>query len=477
MEEITMLKPLFKGVIFLMLLGIMFGGCGENEPTKPEMAQVPVETIIMAGPADGETMVWGATATFTWKGEVYPGDIIAFEYTFVSIVAGDTTTVTASALQRSISYSDLGEGSYSFSVAATAVADQDTVVDSTPAIRSFTVIAAENTPPSVTITDGPKEKSFAATNADVFLSWAGTPQSGRKLSGYAFRLNGNTEGTWSDVSLVYTNTAFYNLANAKYTFQIKAVDNAGQETIVERKFEVKDPDVLFAIEPGLTAIDVAYWHTNALRDFSYEDYYVADAASFIAKLDANVYSTVVWAWKNGYSATLDSANFSDVTVAGTVAKAVYDYEQAGGHLWIAGSEVMWGLDDVGAVVSGASAFATQLLHCDSYDEGDHNFQGANSAGVGSYNSIIVDGNATFNWCDQVNPTADAETILTFSSGDFIDQPAAIRYPAGAANPGDVKVVFFGFYITDSTQPAACKTSDIYELATTILTDLGENEDW
>jgi len=476
-----MYKQNIKNVaLCIVILSLTFWAinCGKDEPTRPQLFQIPLETIITAGPSDGENLVWGATATFTWKGEVYPGDIFTFEYTFTSIVGGDTTVVTAQSLQRSISYSDLQQGEYQFSVAAMASADDDTLLDDSPATRSFAVIVAEQAPPSVEIISGPKEKSFAATNADIFFSWQGMAQAGREMDAYSYRLNvDGVDGEWSDWAKPFVNTAYNNLANGKYTFQVKARDNAGQESTTERQFQVKNPDILFAIEGALSSDDLKYWHDNVLKDFAYEDYTVSDAASFNAKLDANVYSTVVWAWKNDYSAVLDSANFSDITSAGTVAEALYNYEQAGGHLWIMGSEIMWGLDDMGAIVSGESAFATQVLHCASYNEDDANFQGANSVGVGNYNSIVVDGNATFPWCDQIDPTADAETILVFASGAFAGQSTAVRYPAGAANPGEVKVIFCGFYITDSTQPAAVKTTDVYQLATTIFDDFGENLDW
>ena len=466
--------------LYLVIFSLAFWAinCGKDEPTRPQLSPEPLETIITAGPTDGENLVWGATATFTWKGKVYPGDIFNFEYIFTSIVSGDTTADTTQALQRTISYSDLEQGEYQFSVAAIAIAEEDTLTDESPAIRYFSVAEAEQAPPSVEITSGPKEKSFAATNADIFFSWQGTPQAGREIDAYSYRLNvDGVEGTWSDWAKPHVNTAYNNLTNGKYIFEVKARDNAGQESTVDRQFHVKNPDVLFAIENALTSDDLKYWHENVFKDFAYEDYRVSDVASFVAKLDANVYSTVVWVWKNDYSVVLDSANFSDVTSAGTVAEAMYNYEKAGGHLWILGSEIMWGLDDMGAIVVGESAFATQVLHCASYNEDDANFQGANSIGIGSYNSIVVDGNATFAWCDQIDPTSDAETILTFSSGAFEGQSTAVRYPAGAVNPGEVKVIFCGFYITDSSQPAAVKSTDIYQLATTIFNDFGENLDW
>ena len=164
-----------------------------------------------------------------------------------------------------------------------------------------------------------------------------------------------------------------------------------------------------------------------------------------------------------------------------VAEALNNYVNAGGHLWISGGEILYNLggNTWPGVTYEDGSFVKEVLHVLASDEGSNNFQGGVTTGLAGYNSIIVDGNATFTWCDRVDPVpGESETILTFDTPDldFQGQSAAIRFPAGADEPGETMVVYFGFYLSTSDNLAAVKTSDIYNLATTILTDFGENED-
>lgn len=470
-------------IVFAVSLVFLLTWCAENEPLAPADPEQPIETILTAGPDEGATLAFNSTATFTWDGTVSPGYITAFTYTFVNTGTGDTIH-SATDLQKSFSASGLATGAYSFSVYAHGLDDETELMDESPVVRNFTVGTADANAPVVTILQGPKANSYAATGASMFFEWEATdPSVGGSIVSYQYALADSSVDqanlTWSEATLVTSQKSYYNLPNATYRFWVKATDISGAEGIATRDFVVKEPDILFAIESAMTTADIEFWHENALRDFAYEDFHVTDAASFIAKLNSGQYSTVIWAWKNGYSAIDDSANYADVTAAGSLAEAVYNYEQAGGHLWIISSEVMWMHDDHGIPITGAFTFATNVLHAASYNEASNNFQGATSTGLSTYQNIIVDGQATFTWVDQINPTADAEAIYGFTptqvaidAGFGNGEPCGIRYPT----TGETKVVFLGFYLTDSSQPAACKTEDVYNLATTVLTDMGENND-
>ena len=489
---------IFKLVLFLVvtLLVCMFNGCAENEPTAPEEKPIPIETSIIAGPAENEVLGFNSSATFSWDGEIRPGHITAFTYLFLQFGATTDTLFNNTALERTYSESELATGNYRFIVYAHGLQDDSVHVDQTPAIRNFSVGAADAIAPVITIDRGPKEDSYASTGSSVFFEWSATdPSPAGGIVSYEYALDdisvaeGDLE--WSEPRKETTQKSYYNLANGSYRFWAKATDVGGSSATATRDFVIKTPDILFAIDGPYTDADLKFWHENALRDFAYEDYEVSDKADFIAKLQSGQYSSVVWAWKNDWSALLDSADFVDVTAAGTVAEAVYNYvESPNRHLWIIGAEILYGLDDVDALaweevidgtdtseVIGQNTFAREVLHVTSWDEDD--FQGcvATAAGqAGNYPNMIVDGQATFSWCDYTPPTDDAVAIYNFSSGGLEGEPCAVRYPADAPNPGDTKVVFMGFYLTDSSQPAAMKTSDVYDMATVLLTAFGENED-
>jgi hypothetical protein len=477
---------IFKLVLFLVvaILVCLFNSCAENEPTAPEEKAIPIETSIIAGPAENEVVGFNSSVTFSWDGEIRPGHITAFTYLFLQIGATTDTLYNNTALERTYSESELETGNYRFIVYAHGVQDDSEYVDQTPAVRNFSAGAPDQLAPIVTIDRGPKEDSYASTGSSVFFEWSATdPSPAGGIVSYQFALDDSSvaEGglVWSEPRLETEQAAFYNLSNGTYRFWIKATDVGATSATATRDFVIKTPDVLFAIDGSYTDADIKFWHENALRDFAYEDYNVSDKADFIAKLQSGQYSSVIWAWKYDYSVLLDSAEFVDVTEAGTVAEAVYNYIQNGGHLWVVGSELMWGLEDYGIDISGANTFNNIVLHTASYNEDEDNFQGcvATASGQASnYPNMIVDGQATFTWCDQTDPTTDAVAIYNFSTGDFEGEPCAVRYPADAPNPGDTKVVFMGFYLTDSTQPAAMKSSDVYDMATVLLTAFGENED-
>jgi hypothetical protein len=483
----------FSKLIFIMIgvsLVFLLSWCAENEPLAPDAAEEAIETMLTAGPEEGATLAFNAAVTFTWDATISPGHILNFTYTYIR--AGvDTVTVTD--MQKTFSRTGLTTGSYQFSVFATGVADEDTSVDASPVVRNFSVGAADADVPVVTILQGPKSNSYAATGSNFSFEWTATdPSTGGGIVSYEYALADSSDDvdslTWSTPTLFTTQKSFFNQSDGTWRFWVRATDVSGATGTASTDFVVKPADILFAIEPGLTDTDVEYWHTNVLKDFAYEDFYVSDAASFIDKLNSGQYSSLVWTFGSArnyaFSALADSANWVDVTAAGTAAEAVYNYEQGGGHVWIAAAELLYQLDAYNTVdwqtvvidtdttyITGPNTFARNVLHLEDFVH-DYNFQGANSTGVSTYPDFIVDGMATMVWCDALIPTTDAEAIYTFSTGDGIGETCAIRYPT----TGETKVVFCAFYLTDSAHLAACKTEDIYDMATTIFTDFGENND-
>ena len=479
----------FKLVLFLavVLLMCMFNSCAENEPTAPEVTPITLNTDITAGPAENEVLAFNSTATFTWDGEIQPGTITGFTYSFLEIDGATIDTIYSNtAMERLFSQTNLTTGNYRFAVYAHAEQNDEELTDQTGAIRNFSVAAPGGTKPVVTILQGPKENSYASTGSSVFFEWTATdPTAGGGIASYAYALadsaTADTDLVWSEDNLALTQIAYYDLANGTYRFWAKATNVGGNSGVATLDFVVKDPDILWAIDAGVGSGDLKFWRENILKDFAYEEYYVSDKADFIAKLQSGQYSTVVWHWWYDWSALLDSADFANVNDASTVTAEVYNYVESGGHLWVIGSELMYGLEAYGIDISDPNAFNNAVLHTANYAESDTAgdasvFQGCNATGVGDFNNMIVDGNAAFTWCDETDPAADAAAIYTFSSGFFEGQPCAVRYPIAAPNPGDTKVIFFGFYMTDASQPAAMKASDVYQMATTLFTDFGENND-
>lgn len=472
-------------ILLLSSLVLLLTWCAEKEPTAPDAAAIPIETSIEAGPAEGAQLAFNSTVTFTWDGTISPGTISAFTYT---LAMGTDTLNTATNGQKTYSKSNLETGSYTFSVYAMGTQDEEEVMDATPAVRNFTVIAADADAPVVTILRSPKQNSYASTGSNLAFEWTATdPSAGGGIVSYQYALEDQSvavgDVTWSTANLATTQKSFASAPNGDWRFWVQATDVSGLDSTASVDFDVKTPDVLFVIDRDLTVGDITFWHTNALRDFAYEDFYLtSDPADFLAKIDVNTYSSIVWAGNNGTS-ILPGGEFARTDSVGSLAEALMNYVNAGGHLWISGGEILYDLGDNTwpATTYDDTSFVKDVLHIVASDEASDNFKGAVSAGITGYSTVVVDGNATFTYCDRVDPEPGvAETIYTFNSdiAAFDGQSVAVRYPAGDPTPPTTttSVVYCGFYITDTDQPAACKAEDVYLMATTIFTDFGENED-
>ena len=119
-----------------------------------------------------------------------------------------------SACRSPKAYSDLGNGSHTFEVAARDVLGAD---DDTPASRTWTVAVPpppDMTAPQTTITSGP---SGTSTNASASFAFSSS-ESG---STFQCRLDG---GAWSSCS---SPKSYSSLANGSHTFSTRATDAAG----------------------------------------------------------------------------------------------------------------------------------------------------------------------------------------------------------------------------------------------------------
>jgi hypothetical protein len=479
-------------LMLLVLVSVSPYNCAENESLAPEIEAISIETIILAGPEENEILAFNSTVTFTWDGQIKPGYISGFTYSLAQVIDDTTSQIIDhydSILVRSFSRPNMKNGQYRFMVYAYGIDRDSSYVDDTPEFVNFQVDEADSLAPVMTILYGPKEDSYVASGADMFFEWtASDPSPGGAIVSYSYALADSslkeTEVSWSQPRFETTQMVYDNLTDGTYRFWIRASDVSEMTTTITRDFVVKPADILFVIDRGLDELTIDFWHQFVLPDFACEDFYLtANPADFLNKIDASEYSSIVWAG-NTRTSILDGGEFAKADSVGSLAEALDQYIDNGGHLWINGSEILYDLG--GNTWPGGTyednSFVKDVLHIIASDESGDNFQGGISTGIEGYNTVIVDGNATFSWCDRVDPDPGvSETILTFDSPDagFMGQSAAVRFPAGVTLPGETKVIFFGFSLTDYSDPEApkaVKTDDIYQLATTILRDFGENLD-
>ena len=125
-------------------------------------------------------------------------------------------------------YSNLPDGSYTFSVKAKDAAGNE---DASPATRSFTV---DTTAPETTISSGP---SGATTDKNPSFGFSSSEPAGAT---FQCKLDGPGAATGAYADCTPSPKAYSNLPDGSYTFSVKAKDAAGNEdtTPATRSFTI-----------------------------------------------------------------------------------------------------------------------------------------------------------------------------------------------------------------------------------------------
>ena len=146
-------------------------------------------------------------------------------------------------------------------------------------------------------------------------------------------------------------------------------------------------------------------------------------------VDLDDYQAVIWILGEESSAD-DTFNATEQTLAA-------NYLAAGGKLFVSGAEIAWDLDNL----NNGRAFYENQLRADYVADDANAYDVAGTAGsIFDGLSFSFDDGAQFydaEFADVINPTAGAETALTYSTGGG----AGIVFDGGAGGP---KVVNFGF---------------------------------
>ena len=190
----------------------------------------PPDTTITAGPTGTTT---DKSPSFGYTSSEPTGATFQCKLDGPGAATGTYTDCTPSPK----AYSNLADGTYTFSVKAKDPAGNE---DATPATRTFTVTTPpppDTTPPDTTITAGP-----TGTTTDKSPSFGYTSS---EPTGATFQCKldgpGAATGTYTDCTP--SPKAYSNLADGTYTFSVKAKDPAGNEdaTPATRTFTVTTP--------------------------------------------------------------------------------------------------------------------------------------------------------------------------------------------------------------------------------------------
>ncbi|MCD6467763.1 MAG: hypothetical protein J7L32_00395 [Thermoplasmata archaeon] len=190
-------------------------GTGEDPTPAERTFQIdatPPETTITSGPTGDITT---KDVEFEWTGNDAVTQQKDLMYSYK--LEGYDADWSGWTLSKTVSYTNLPAGSYTFKVRAI---DKAGNYDLTPATRSFTVLRAE---PYTSIVSGPE--GFV-NSGDVTFEWTGTDDSTPTQDlVYSYKLEGY-DSEWSEWTSGTTKT-YTSLGEGSYTFMVKAKDTDG----------------------------------------------------------------------------------------------------------------------------------------------------------------------------------------------------------------------------------------------------------
>ncbi|MFQ6617988.1 MAG: hypothetical protein ACE5QV_04790, partial [Fidelibacterota bacterium] len=334
------LRVMSIAVITAIIFSLIISCERKSESLAPEEPVIEVNAIIIQGPANEAVLVYNSSPTFKWKGEVSPGYITGFKWKFINLTTGDTL-VSDWSMDMQTTFPNLTKGDYYFEVAAK---DNKDSVDVTPDTRSFSVAAADNLAPVITVIEHPTDGSKKPPGASVFFSWTGVDSSlFGSVVGYSYRLagTGSDATDWSDWDLNTTSIAFSDLHLGSYTFMVVAKDNSGLVTVDTPKvsFSVIEPTVLIVDDdnstPDIATDDLIH---KILRDYSWADWDIS-TDGYPSYDDIKSYSTVVW--------YVDASPYSFYyfslpdTSSSYIPNPLIPFLDDGNNLWLMGGEILY----------------------------------------------------------------------------------------------------------------------------------------
>ncbi len=462
-------------------LGLLFVGCDslinpEDESTVSEREEITLNTIITEGPADGATLLYNSSPTFRWKGEIYPGYVTGFYWTLEMDGAAYSHADDYSN-QMFYTFENLQDGDYVFTVEAMDNMDS---VDATPDVVNFSVATSDAVAPEIRFLQSPTDNSCRAPGMNIFFEWTGSDASTfGSLEGYSYRLSGtgNSATDWSDWSLEITSVSYADLEAGEYVFQVKAIDNVGLEcNPYEVNVTVKTPTILVVDDyiPGesefLNEISTDNLMAEVLKDWAWDEWDVnADGIPTAADLAA--YTSVVWYVDDGPMSFYYFAG-------GSVDNPLDDFMDAGGNLWLMGSEICYYTEAADTAAFDAGHFLRDYLHLTNAGDAGEHFTGLAQLATpavaedAAFTSIGIPGLATgTGYPDQLIPDASARAIYDLAGVDddgvdYADVTAGITYEGT-----DFNMVFmsvnFAFLATNHNH-LSLSPDDLYPVANHII---------
>ena len=448
-----------------------------DEPPIAPADDVELNTIITEGPADSAALLYGSSPIFRWKGEISPGYVQAYQYSFeedtMSFAWDDYHYSSDWTTDMQVAFEDLTAGEYYFAVRAM---DDNDSVETTPAVRYFTVAASDTIAPVIRFVSSPTDGSYRPPGASIFFEWTASDASPfGSVAGYRYQLSGtgNSATTWSSWNLEVTSAAYADLEVGVYTFEVQAMDNAGVTSASATvDVTVKTPTILVvddyvpAEDEFLNEIGTDQVLAEILKDWAWEEWDVAVEGDWPTSGDLSSYSSVIWYVDEGpymfyYASTGDLVN------------PLISYLNGGGNLWLMGSEILfyagYPYANPDTIFEAGTFYSDYLGLAGGWDADDGTFTGLTSVEEG-FTDIGIPGLATgTGWPDLLVPDAATAIYELAPYTVGADTSGAVLYQEGNFN-----TVFFAVnfaFIATNHNHLTLAPDDMYPVANHILENI------
>jgi hypothetical protein len=463
-----MIKMIRRLVYLLLPVAVLFSSCVEDDNTLAPFNQ-PFVVEILAGPAEGGSVLNNARFTFEWRARG-GGSNATFQ---VQLSGVDAAPVATNETSRT--YEGQPAGNYTFTVTATSGSETAT------ATRNFAV-GPNLGPPQVTISGARGSASSGgsgvtpayAPGQTAFFRWQGQDVDRfGEVTGYRWKIADSEP--FNEFSLGTVAGFEVPAAVGTYTFTLEAMDNAGLSSTTTIAYEVKAATILIVDDKpqgsAVDEVDEDAFYAALFEGFAFARWDVAENGAAPAAADLTPFQVVVVYSGGGsgiWRGIRDNFPASSVPLS--------EYLDGGGRLWAMGQGIMEDIannnpplptDFEAAHLHMAAATGDTLIdpgrrwsRAGNFS-GDLKFSFADDVLGDPLNFPRITMNVQSGDVDEIVAADDAEIIYKGLGGlgDDIGD-VALRWPAGGS---DTKVVFMTFPLYEN---AAVKASLLNSLALT-----------
>jgi hypothetical protein len=325
----------------LTALAIIISGCSTKKPwgTNPN---IPFAVSFISAPTD--SVPANSHTSFSWAVTGGTGAVTS-QYRVGDNAWSEQAAITTATL------TGLTVGTFTFSVQAQDAEGHTATVSQSFVVKAAEAVPPDTIPPTVVIVQSPAESSYIAVGSVVAFAWTGSdsPANGSELL-FQYTFAGETSEWLPIRSIAFNNVAAANPA----TFTVQAKDAAGNvSTIASMMFIIKVATILYIDDyqwldtygnvDGAKERDQKGFYREALKGYAFAEWDNDAMGRIPTMADLTGITTIIWAADDNLcSADPNYRLWYDIGDSSN--NVLEQFMNAGGHLLITGSQVLYYLN-------------------------------------------------------------------------------------------------------------------------------------